>query len=51
MNNINWNNKKQVLKIVSQDGHDLSYASEGLKNNKELVLVAVNQNGNALEYA
>ena len=47
---INWNNKKEVLIAVNQNGAALEYASEQLQNDKEVVLTAVNQNGNALLY-
>ena len=51
MENINWNDKEEVLKLVQQDGTALEYASEEVRNNKEVVLNAVQQDGWALEYA
>ena len=51
MENINWNDKEEVLKLVQQDGTALEYTSEEVRNNKEVVLNAVQQDGWALEYA
>ena len=44
------NNYNEVLKKVKENGLNLQYASEELKNNKEIVLEAVKQNGWALEF-
>ncbi|WP_064610347.1 DUF4116 domain-containing protein [Streptobacillus moniliformis] len=48
---MDWNNKKEVLKAVKQDGWALEFASEELKNDKEVVMAAVKQNGDALQFA
>jgi len=47
----NWNDKKFVLEKVKQNGLDLYYASEELKDDREVVLEAIKENGLALEYA
>jgi CxxC motif-containing protein len=51
MDNIDWNNKIEVLKKVSHDGWALEFASDELKNDKEVVLKAVSNTGWALEFA
>ena len=51
MENIDWNDKEEILKAVNQNGRYLEYASNELKNDKEVVLVAVNKKGWALQYA
>ena len=39
-----WNNKKEVLEAVKEDGTKLENASEELRNDKEVVIIAV-ENG------
>ena len=51
MNNIDWDNKQQVLAAVKKNGYALQYASEKFKNDKDVILAAVNKNGNALRLA
>jgi hypothetical protein len=51
MINIDWNNKIEVLKEISNDGWALEFASDELKNDKEVVLKAVWQDGIALQFA
>ena len=51
MENINWNNKQQVLAAVNKNGTALYYASHKLRNDRDVVMTAVNQNGLALFYA
>ena len=36
-----WNNKKEVLEAVREDGHALKRASEELKADKDVVMAAV----------
>ena len=50
-NNMDWNNKQEVLEAVKQDGRALRFASAELKNDKEFVLEAVKQKGYALRFA
>ena len=47
----NWNNKKEVLEAVSENGDALEQASEELRADKEVVLAAVKDWGLVLEYA
>ena len=49
--NIDWNSKDAVMKAVQQNGMNLQYASEKLRNNKNITLAAIRQDGAALEYA
>ena len=51
MEDIKWNDKKEVLKLVQQDGRDLKYASKKLRNDKDVVMTAVHQAGTALQFA
>jgi len=52
---IDWNNKEQVLNIVTANGEQLQFADSELKNDKEVVLAAVTGypggHGRALNYA
>ena len=52
---IDWNNKEQVLNIVTSNGEQLEFADSELKNDKEVVLAAVTGypggRGRALKYA
>ena len=43
--------KKELLKIVKEDGWALDDAENKFKKDKDIVLAAVTQNGTALEYA
>lgn len=49
--NVDWNNKGQVFRLMGHNGDNLGYASEKWRNDKEVVLLAVNQDGLALQYA
>jgi hypothetical protein len=40
---IDWSDKKEVLKAVSENGVELDYASDDLKGDKEIVLAAVKE--------
>ena len=51
MEDVNWNDKKEVLKLVQQDGRDLKYASKELRNDKDIIITAVRKQGYALQYA
>ena len=51
MEDIKWNDKKEVLKLVQQDGRALEYASKKLCNDKDIVMAAVHHRGCALQYA
>ena len=46
-----WNNKKEVLVAVKNNGYALSNASEELQADKDVVLAAVKNNGYALPFA
>jgi hypothetical protein len=51
MDNIDWNNKIEVLKKVSRSGGwVLKYASDELINDKEFILTAVSVDGDAFKY-
>ena len=50
-NNINWNNREQVLAAVRQNGLALQLAPENLKADREVVMAAVQQDGLALQFA
>ena len=43
--------KKELLKIVKEDGWALDDAENKFKKDKDIVLAAVTQNGTALEFA
>ena len=45
------NNKKVVMRAVSENSYWLLYASNKLKNDKEVVMRAVSQNKTSLKYA
>lgn len=45
MENINWNDKEEVLKLVQQDEGNIRFASKELRSDKDVVLAAVQQNG------
>lgn len=51
MEDINWNNKEEVLKLVQHEGLYLKFASKELRNDKDVVLTAVQQSGDTLAYA
>ena len=46
-----WNEKKEVLEAVKDNGYILSNASEELQADKDVVMAAVKNNGSALQYA
>ena len=47
-----WNNKKEVLEAVKEDGTKLENASEELRADREVVMAAVRNNGEqSLEFA
>ena len=50
-NNIDWNNKEEVLKELEKNGWTLEFAGKELKRDREVVMVAIKNNGLALEYA
>jgi hypothetical protein len=45
------NNHDLVLESVQENGLDLKYANEKLRNNKEICLAAVKQNPKAIKFA
>ena len=47
----NWNNKEEVLAAVKQNGADLKFASERLRDDEEVVLEAMRENRHAAVYA
>jgi hypothetical protein len=51
MDNIDWNNKIEVLKVVLRHGWVLRFASDELKNDKDVVMAAVSNYAASLEFA
>ena len=49
MEDINWNDKEEVLKLVQHEGLYLNFASKELRNDKDVVMKAVQQNGMNLQ--
>ena len=45
-----WNNKKEVLEAVSENGDALEYASEELRADKEVVQAAILNDSRALKF-
>ena len=48
---LTFYNREIVMIAVQNDGCELEYASDELKNDREIVMIAVQKNGCALEYA
>lgn len=46
--NIDWNNKEEVLKVIKEDGLYLVYVSQELKKDQEVVLEAIKNNSEAI---
>lgn len=47
---INWNDRKAVIKLIQEDGRLIMYASDSLKRDSSLCITAVRQNGLALRF-
>ena len=48
---MNWDNREEVLAVVTTNPNTLEYASDRLKADKGIVLIAVTRDGCALRYA
>lgn len=47
---VNWDNREEVISLISREGIPIEHASDRLKNDYELALLAVSHNSFSLKY-